>query len=276
MYDYTAFKNDRQLESNAGFKGFIFSFGKYWVYFNLHVQASQLRRVFVRFHTMNIVIAEKKSNKIVADLRFKADFGFVAVQTSKRKLFPINDANKRIRQTQKVTRFRTINMLNLKNPNTHFLLKFKDLMRGVYEEWQTLPICTESANPKRAVQFTLKTPGTGILSLSTPNKPVFLGRTFRRNFYRSLNLYRTVKFRQVTIADTFCPERKNGVFYTDPTGKKVVGGPGRNAVRQYIQPGFRLHLTGKHEVTDPWNGIYTNNKKGFFRDHGYGLDPDLV
>eukprot|EP00172_Hildenbrandia_rubra_P002511 Plantae.Rhodophyta-Hildenbrandia_rubra.ctg33954.p1 GENE.Plantae.Rhodophyta-Hildenbrandia_rubra.ctg33954~~Plantae.Rhodophyta-Hildenbrandia_rubra.ctg33954.p1 ORF type:complete len:224 (+),score=48.30 Plantae.Rhodophyta-Hildenbrandia_rubra.ctg33954:253-924(+) len=72
-----------------------------------------------------------------------------------------------------------------------------------------------------------------------------------------------------------------GVFYTDPYCKKLLKGPGPNAVRQYIEPGFLLNIPitnprgeyrDSYDTKNPWTNEYevtpqnvANTRERFFQ-----------
>lgn len=77
-YDYTAYKNNRQMESQEGFKGMDAEYRGHLIYFSLHVQASKLRRMKVRFHSIELAVVNAKSRELLFHVRHKGDFGFLA------------------------------------------------------------------------------------------------------------------------------------------------------------------------------------------------------
>lgn len=276
-FDYGAFKNNRQNEPNRGFKGFVFSQGPYWVYYSLHVITSDLLRVTLRLHTITLVVASKSTGEILVDLTQKGDFGFQSVRLADGRSFrPLTPDDVAIQQelASGTLMFRSMNVIDANNLNRDFSFR-NPLMLGQYEEWQTLPMCTRSNRKKKAVQSTFKTPGTGIKSLTETSTRVDLGRMVNGAFYKSTGLFRTLRLPKLTVAASLCPGGASGEFYTDPSGKTVVSGPGPTHVRQYVQPGFSAVFSGKYEPVDQWIGLHSRGARGFFVDHGYGIDPDL-
>lgn len=74
-FTYTAWKNNRQVESDRGFKGFVLRTNARLIYFSLHVVQASLRRVSVRFHTINLAIADRRTKELLMDVQQKGDFG---------------------------------------------------------------------------------------------------------------------------------------------------------------------------------------------------------
>lgn len=285
MFGYTALKNYDMDEPNQGFKGYLFHVKKYLIYVNLHSQLSNIRRVHTRFHTMNIVVTERGvSKKILMDLRYKADFGFEAVKIADNSFIPLNEDEKAIKDAQSVVQFKSINVLDIANMDT--TLKFKKpYTQGVYEEWISLPMCAKAKSKKRSFQFTFKRPNTGILSVAQPDTEVKLfapydgkeGGTYYDYVVNSTNLYRSIRFAKVNFDEALCqfdPRMYNstGEFYTNPNASVILPGPGPNAVRQFIEPGFKLYLNGKYETAEHWSGLYEKQSRGFFINPGFGID----
>ena len=293
-YNYVAFKNSREDESHTGFKGIVYRKGGYFVYYSLHVRTSSLRRVSVRRHTIQLVIASAKTKEILVNIQHKGDFGWQSVRMKKFSQFrPLKSIDFKIQKEQKDAGdprfFRSIPVLDddggtfgSRNP----------AVLGQYEEWQTLPICSRQKNPSRpndVVRVSLKEPITGIKKYEQPDSKVNLGDCIKRllpkgktcddrqrdAFVHSVNLNRFLDMLNVEVSDKHCPGGKNGVFYTDPLGEKLFDGPGKNRLRQYIKKGFSVVLEGRFEPSETWVGLYSDASRGHFLDHDYGIDPKL-
>jgi len=122
------------------------------------------------------------------------------------------------------------------------------------------------------VAVIIKNPITGIKSVTEVETPVNLGR----KGIRSDGLVRTVRFNRVTFGAQYCSfpvTSTDGYFYTDPDGERVLSGPGPDAIRQFIKPGFSLTVSGGFEPDENWVGLHIRGKRGFFTGAGYGIDP---
>lgn len=276
-FTYTAWKNKRMNEADAGFKGFVFRNGDYLVYFNIHVTQSSLRRVGVRFHTINFVVVDRRSKELLMELHQKGDFGFESVLLKNGKFAPINADEQAIKDEQERNdepeNFRSVVVLDPKNPDPDFQFRRPNPI-GQYETWQTLPMCAQPKNRLQLFETQFKLPIKGILAVDKTSTPTLLGRELNGKLYRSTGLNRSLRGSKMTFAQRLCPDNASGEFYTDVYGKQVLSGPGKNAVRQFIKPGFEMRIDDRYEPIDPWTGLHTNAGRGFFIDHGYGIDPD--
>lgn len=276
-FTYTSWKNNREMESDRGFKGFVLRSGPYLLYYSLHVAQSSLRRVSVRFHTINFAVVDRKTKELLMDIQHKGDFGWAGVRLLGGKTFrAINPAEAVIEQEllSGPNNFRSINIIAENSPNPEFFFRSQILI-GAYEEWQTLPMCMQTSSRTSIFHVVLKLPNTAFKSLAEPNTIVNLGKKTRGRFYRSTGLNRSLRFRRLNIGAQHCPEgAAGGFFYTDQFGKEIRSGPGPNSVRQFVKPGFNFVLNGRYEAVDTWTGLHFKGARGFFSDHGYGIDPD--
>lgn len=251
-----------------------------------------MRRVTANIHTVQLVIADAATKEILVNIAHKGDFGWQSVRLDSVNLFdPLTNADKMIKKKQEdngePTRFRSVAIMD--SNGGKFQVRSPPIV-GQYEEWQTLPICTASQRTARkgdVIRVVFKEPVTGVKSLSQPGVQVDLGRCIpdklasgkeckeseREAFVKSPNVVRALFMLDIKVASAYCPGSKNGVFYTDPTGTRVFSGPGPTHVRQYIKPGFSTVLSGRYEPVEPWVGIHGYYGRGFFHDHGYGIDP---
>lgn len=138
-FTYTAWKNNRQDEGDNGFKGYVLRSGDYFLYYSLHGTQSSLRRVSVRFHTINLAIVHVRTKELMVDLQHKADFGFAAVRLKGGKTFrPIFKVDQMIDEMQQAedqpNNFRAFNILDVDNPNPEFEIR-NPIRIGQYENW---------------------------------------------------------------------------------------------------------------------------------------------
>lgn len=276
-FGYTALKNNMEDESHPGFKNFVFKEGNYWVLFGIHAHTSSLRRVTERFHTAILVIVHQSGEKVF-EMTHKADYGFLAAK-GKHGLIPVRDVDKRIERNQDrfhgTRRFRTINVVDKNRLDHRYKYqKFRSLiLRGVYEDWDTSMQCVK-AEPFGEIEVDFKTPITGIKSLAKYYEKVSLRKGAHRNvgIFRGINLHIVAGARHCKF-DNRRGSFRGGVFYTTVDGRRLLSGPGPNAVRQFVKPGFELRIRGDYEVTEQGLGLFEDGGLGHWYDHGFGINP---
>lgn len=277
LFDYTAWKNGRMEESDEGFKGFVMRYDKYMIYYNIHAKQSSLRRTKVRFHTINLVIKDRLTNELYMDIRQKGDFGFQGVQLKNKEFLPINAKEQEIKDEQDrkglPRNFRSINVIDESNLDPRFRYR-KSLILGLYEFWNTQPICTRPKSRTSLLLVEFKLVNTGMKSLTRPDSIVKLGRRNNGKLFQNAGLNRSITVSKFRIGAQYCPGGKSGTFYTDPDGKRILSGPGRSAVKQFVKPGFNMMLDGRFEAVDNWVGMHLRGARGFMKDSGYGIDPE--
>lgn len=85
-----------------------------------------------------------------------------------------------------------------------------------------------------------------------------------------------------TLSDSFCVFKlpdisgkvTKGVFYIDAYRWKLLEGPGPKAIRQFIEPGFNVTVSGDFNALDTFIGVYYTGAHGSFQNIGFGLDSD--
>lgn len=264
-YGYAALKNDNEDESHGGFKDYVLDIGEHRLLYSIHAHLSLPRRFFTRFHSVVIVIADTKTNEILAHFNYKADFGFTATKAAKGGMLPLTKADEKLQQLQQqgneTKGFREVNILDVNNldPRVLYRTTGKKLLKGEYERWMAYPICSSRkirgpVADFKGAQSALRTTSSGA------DDTVELGR-YLHGIWRPNNaVNRDLRFRGWEIGVEHCQmenlRSKNGIFYTDPYGKKLVEGPAPNAMRQFIKPGFRLWIPdGIYMVDDTWLGL---------------------
>ena len=277
-FDYTSWKDGRSEESDEGFKGFVLRYEKYMIYFSLHGKQSSLRRTKVQFHTITLVIKDRVTNELYLEIQHKGDFGFQGVQLKNGDFLPINAVQQGIRDAQDAARaaraFRSVNVVDEANLDARFRFRGSPIL-GLYEFWNTLPICTKAKSRTKLLQTEFKLVNTGIKSLQRADTSVKLGRRAEGKLFQNTGLNRSMSIKELKIGARYCPEGKSGRFYTDVRGQRIVSGPGRTAVKQFVKPGFEMVLNGRFETVDTWVGLHTEGARGFFVDSGYGIDPEM-
>lgn len=242
------------------------------VYYQLHAQTSNIARIRVRQHTITLAIVHTRTKELMVDITHKADFGYNSVRLRGRNYQPLTREDVAIAANETgPLNFRSINVLNMANPNPEFKNR-KPVPIGTYEIWQTRPICTVSVG-RGGVQVVFRQPATGIKTPDSLTK-VNLGRKYNNRFFKSTGLNRHIRMAGLQVSSKHCPEGAAGKFYTNPSATTVLEGPGRNAIRQYVKPEFSVTIDGRFEAVDNWVGMHAKGWRGFFHDHGYGIDPN--
>lgn len=279
-FDLTAYKNDREDESDAGFKSFVFQSGSYMVYFNVHAQTSNLRRITEAYHTIAIAITDAKTKELMLELSHKADYGFLGGRgKSAGEVIPLSKKDAEMQEKQKSKnvkrRFRAVNVVDVNNPDPRFGYA-RSLTLGGYEKWVTMPICADGP-PFGEILVDLKTPVTGIKSYKHMDVKVNLGNSQWRN----VGTQRSIHFKRLQFSQKHCKflntnEPVSGYFYTDAKGTTLLQGPGKKAIRQFIRDGFEIEMSGVYGVFELWLGLHMQGyPDGHFKDSGFGLDPDM-
>lgn len=278
-YGLTEFKNGGGIETNQGFKDFVIEHEGLYIYLSMHARTSSLRRVTTRFHTITVVVKSKATGELLMEVTTKGDFGFLAVRKRGGGIVPADATQAAIQAEQRKypteNGFRAINIIDKDNLNPEWKYASPDILKGLYEPWSTDILCTTASRfNKFAVDFIL--PST---ASKTPAglESVPLGVRQRKGIMRNNGIKRDIRFRKVIVGAQYCGREAGftgGYFYTDVYGKESRSGPGPDAVRQYIKPGFSATIMGKFEPTGQWLGKYIEGKHDFLRDIGYGVDPD--
>lgn len=268
------------MESQEGFKGMVGDCGDHLIYYNLHVQASKLRRMTVRFHTIEMVVVDAQTHEVLFHVRHKGDFGFLSARrVGKNGFLPLNAIDEEIERAQgngpRLTR--AVNVIRVEDLDPDVYYRAQGTLVGAYEEWATVPICARVPG-KGAVKVDVETPPTGISSKNELDDRVILGRQYGDKFRRNDAINRSYRFKRFRVEAELCDfggAMPQGYFYTDVNGTTLKNGPGPDAVRQYIKPGFKFEVSAKFETMDQWLGLHTKDALGFLRDHGFGVDPEV-
>lgn len=289
MYDYNAWKNDREDESHEGFKSICIDYKGYYVVYDIHAKLSDTRRFFTRFHSGVFSIFEKDSGRLMVRLATKLDYGLIRVQLKNLDMMtlPISrpDEEQILREGRETDKDRSmiVNVLSSQDRGSldpSYLYRPGDeFIHGQYERWNTMFMCTKvDREPTCKVDFRI--PGTALRSAtavqSTP--PIKLGKFENGAFVPAKSSERRMFLGGFSIGDSYCDDRgsavSGGVWYTDPKGLEVFSEPGPNRMRQYIRPGFNLRFDMDiYDIIDQWGGLYRPGG-GDWNDFMDTLDPD--
>lgn len=280
-YGYTELKNTGGIESDPGFKDFVFYYGNLIVYISIHAQTSSLRRVSQRHHTVTIVMKHRNTGELLAEVTSKGDFGFQSARRAgpDNNFVPLTNEGhmmkrEQTRQRPYLRHFRSINVIDMRNPDPRFRYSYPMSM-GTYEEWVVVPSCTTTVEGGE-LTLDIQDPITGIPSVNNMS-PVWLGRrTGPDGFMKNTGLKRTLQVRHLKLSASRCgfgEDFKGGHFYSNPYLTELRDGPGRDSVKQYIKPGFVGNIYGLWRPGGRWLGLHSPRVKSFFTDRGYGINP---
>lgn len=274
-FGYTARKHNFEKESHEGFKGFVFRQGDHMIYYNLHAQTSVLRRMTASLHTIVLAVTHVRTGELLLELTQKGDFGFLGARGRNNGVVPLRHEDVRKEKAQRGVkggrRFRLVNVIGYKGKLDRRLRYNSILLRGMYEEWTTVIMCSKKTT-YGVIGVDFETPGTAIRGAQKES----IKKAVRLEHDRlNTGMTRNIHINDVVVAGKYCSfGNKEGVFYTDPLGLKLVKGPGRGAVRQYIKKGVQIKLDGRFKVgSQNWLGLFEQGKFGAILDHGYGVDP---
>merc|ERR1719235_1741891 len=79
---FVAFYNDKQNESNIGFKGYVIKGQEVDLYINAHTTSSAMGRICAQFHTV-LVVGFDKEGHMLFELGYKSDFGAAITEIKK-------------------------------------------------------------------------------------------------------------------------------------------------------------------------------------------------
>lgn len=279
-YDYTSWKNGRENESNEGFKNLIGRQNGYTFLYVVHVQTTSLRRVTERWHSIQLVIQEDRTKEIVAELTHKGDFGFLSVRGKQNTFIPISKEDARLQtETFKAPKRRSINVITPGrfDPRYQYRNPVHSYMMGAYEDWTTVPLCG-AAGRDGNLRLDITRSATGIRSISDLSSRIDLGYKENGAFYKQTGQARIFLAPKFKMSFADCERMlgslpKDGVFYTDARGQALKSGPGRDAVRQYVKPGFLATIMGEFRAVNSWTVLMKKESKGEMKDIGFGLDP---
>ena len=285
-YGYTALKHkgNSSLELHNGFKDIVIDLEDYYMYYGIHAKMSDKHRFMVRFHTKVIAVVKKSDGELMAELRFKADYGHREVRTKvsgSMALTPEDEKVKVLSKYPKCRRQRLMNVINIDNLDNRYRYRdAPDILHGQYEQWSTCPLCSTTFHGREpTVDF--KDMALAVKD-ATSMEEVHLGRMRDGKLERQVSVNRELRVRDWILSDSLCVfylpdisgKAVDGVFYTDPYGGKLLAGPGPSAIRQFIKPGFSLNVTGEFNTVDTWTGIHKDGATGSFRNIGHVLDAD--
>lgn len=281
-YDLTAWKNGREKENNEGFKNLIMEVGDYKILYMVHMQTSSLRRLKQRWHSILFVVMHARTREIVVEITHKGDFGFLSARIGNGLFMPITSEDaKMMKEMFTQPHRRSVNIIDEKNLDRR--LEYRSpkhtMMMGVYEDWTTVPLGGAEGRAGN-LRIDVTRSATGVRSFSRMDEKVYLGHSEKGVFYRQAGQARLLLAPKFEFSSKNCERTlgarlpSSGVFYTNAKGDQLKDGPGPDAIRQYIKPGFSLSFSGKFRAVDSWSGLLSKDSDLEVDDLGYGLDPD--
>lgn len=280
-YDYTSWKNEREDESNEGFKNLIVDAGDYRVLFVVHMQTSHLRRITTRWHSILLVVIHTETRKILADITHKGDFGFLSARISDGRFLAVSPEDAKMQEEMfQAPRRRSINFIDENHLDERLLYRFPryTLPMGVYEDWTTVPLCGAGGRSGN-LRVDVTKSATGVRAFNALDEKVYLGNTENGVFYRQAGQARLLNAPKFKFSFSNCehvlgPLPSNGIFYTDANGENLTSGPGPDSMRQYVHPDLSFELYGDHRPSDSWTVLFKKESKLDTDDIMFGLDPD--
>ncbi|CAN8076345.1 unnamed protein product [Agarophyton chilense] len=285
-FGYTPWKNENEDESHEGFKCAVFRSGAYYVCFCIHAQTSSVRRIGLRSHSIIFVVTDAATKELLVEVTHKGYFGFTGVRKRGGGFMGLTadeeDRRLALRADGHSTNKRSVNVIDVNALNPEYEYN-DDLMRGRYEEWTTNAICSGHGHDGM-LNMDIRNPITGIVSSARADEKVNLGSMKDGTLLRHDGSSKLVHFRDFQFGEDYCifnlrdihgGRSVNGTFYTDPTGKKLMSGPGKSNLRQFVKPGFKFQMTGHYDVVDPWGGELILDADAGQSSNGYGLDPNV-
>ncbi len=222
--------------------------------YTIHGGTAGQGRACTRYHGFDWAFADKNTGEILADLRFKADFGY-SIGT-----YP-GFVQRRLRPDNCPEVFDLPNTLSGRR-NIPVLVSGE---KSGYESWQVdlgaagqLPfhgsIVTVFDNPMARCADDMGPDG-----IPRCNSVQFMGGdqdgTFRWFIIPGSEQGKTFGI------DAHLTQN-SGVFYTDPFGRELRNPGDPDAVRQYIRPGAFVEFgklgAGKFAVIEPWDAVYVH------------------
>lgn len=286
-FGYVSWKNGRERENHAGFKGVVLEEDGKLVYYMIHGQTSNVGRLSIRFHTITLVVKDASTKELLIEVSHKGDFGFISARKKDGGVVPLQEKDEEMMkefEEKGMFRQRTVNVINKGNLDARFSFRDADsLMRGEYEEWTTNPMCSVGGH-HGALRFDFTNSITGIKVASDLTEKVELGSESNDRWFRSNGVERIFRAREYVFAEDLCVFKLadidggrsvEGVFYTDATGMKLKRGAGMETVKQFVKPGVELRLDGDYEAVDSWIGMYVKDHEGRMQNYGYGIDPEV-
>jgi len=274
-YGYTALKNYKQAESHNGFKDAVVNLPTHWLYISVHAQLSLMGRFRTRNHTMVWVARNKAPGQIDAELSFKGDFGDLLVRAKNGTRVPVFPDAKRVGDEH---HSRLTNILDPENRDRRWEYRQgKKLRQGQYEQWRTIPMCA-SLEKKGEFRIDFRDPILAMRRTRDADPTKGPGRTWLRQkrgngLTVSPGVNREIRVKKLIIGASECGFNvPGGRFYTDPYGKELKKGPGKNSIAQFIRKGFRLVVDGDFLPEETWLGLYEKDGEGRLINIGGGID----
>jgi hypothetical protein len=225
-------------EPHVGFKSYVFSDGTgYRWLMTHHFGTASLKRACVRFHTVDIVVAEESTGELLADLHFMGDFGKSVAASADASDAPLRPSDCPDQAAQ----------ADADGTSGVRKIQVASRDRSGYEPWRIDG--RGNILGLNTADLTFATRGNVVICDELVcDQPVETGH---EGEFRFLTFHEG--FALIAGANT-------GQFYTDAYGKTLMQAGQAGAVRQYIKPGLNLSnlsVDGYHWwPTESWQMLY--------------------
>lgn len=283
-FDRTSRFNNEEDESNAGFKGYMFTIGEQVLYHTMHAHLSRVSRFHTRFHTTTYAVTNA-AGELQADMSCKTDFGPALVRGKEliRRLgrrirlgpedekIPESDEDL-LEATHGASRLFNVVMNPPGEQDPRVDLHEEDPLRSRYEQWSFNPPCSRrSESTRRAlIKADIRDPQTGKQTVDGDASETMFEFEGRNGLSRDFQTQATV------MADEECVFENGNLddfrssgspyFYTDPFCRELKEGPCDTCVKQMMVEGFRLEISediaGPNDVLNQWTIEYGKREEG--------------
>lgn len=270
--------NNRQDESQEGFKVFNMQEDGFRFIFTVHMELNNPRRFHTRHHTVHANVFTDDW-KMKAELTLKNDFGFAGTKPKNQGVQPLNAAEAAIAKSLKKMRRRAFREFNVRSRSDacHFEGAIDTTPgkndKGGAEHWQA-PLNTCSGN-RGGFKVDVQRPATGLKtcdnSVDKLEVDTLTGASIKRAFtslHRGFHMSRD----QCSFSEDLPTEvDEDGLikFYTDSYFSEVVPGEAKFHIAQWMAPDFSATLpAGRYTAEDHWHGKFVRKGKGGARARG--------
>lgn len=238
VFEYVAAHVPQNETPHEGFKGYSILDGAINWYIGVHGGTADHRRICAPLHTVVVVAFNASSREKLAELSYKGDFGPTKTNSEDNPVVrppQCDDQRELDAGTNNEKKVRIANHSRYRNTG--------------YETWRGGDNPTLGFDAKGAMIFDFLNPMTSCDTLSCADV-VATGEAGEK---RDILFAEDSRLRYLAELD---PNR-DGVFYTDVYGERLLPASSPNAVRQFVKPG--LNVVGPRQLyytEDAWRMAY--------------------